>query len=146
MDRCPFYLCTNVAACIMLLPLPLVATAQQRIAVDDAVRVAEQFIQAGDYDTKRNCPESLQQADQARLFDMQRHCRNYDASEATAFAVSDEDRLFRVYFRKSPPEYYDGRESFRVVEVRLFENCPLNGCVALKDIELYLPDGARVLE
>lgn len=119
--------------------------AQEQTTADDAVREAEAFIRDGRYGVKRECPEQLRRLDSAGQFDMQRHCRDYDASETTAFAASDAGAFFRVFFRKVPAEYADGRESFRVVEV-FRHPCPVAGCVVLKDIELFLSNGSRILE
>jgi len=138
--------CLNAVVYCGPLGFLLLATAQESVTIDAAVRAAERFIRTGHYDVKRDCPEPLQRQDDAGLFDMQRHCRDYDASESIAYAVSDERGFFRVYFRKSPPEQDGDRESFRVVEVEARPGCPADGCASLKDVELFLPAHARVFE
>jgi hypothetical protein len=79
------------------------------------------------------------------LYDMQPPCRQYQASEPVAFAALDVDEMVRVFFRKVPPDIENGSESFRVVEV-FSADSEIGAAVVLKDIELYLPEGATILQ
>jgi hypothetical protein len=122
----------------------LAASTTELESQEVAVQLAEQYIRSNSYDTERKCPESLARLDAVGAFNMQPHCRHYRASEATVFAVLDEEILWRVFFRKAPPRYEEGRESFRVVEV--FRTASESAArVALKDIELFLPENATLL-
>jgi hypothetical protein len=111
---------------------------------EDAVKVAEQFIRDGHYDTARKCPEELARLDAQGHYDMQPHCQHYAAAEPHAFAVQETEIFWVVYFRKVPPTCHEGEESLRVVQV-FRSSFPTGPRVILKDIELSMSKEAEVL-
>lgn len=104
-----------------------------------AIRTAEKFIVSEGYSIKRKCPNRLQKLDDQGSYDMQRHCKDYDASEAKAFAILNADIFWRLYFRKNPSEVVYGHESFRIVQISLEHGTKLH------DIELTIDKEATII-
>lgn len=106
----------------------------------EAIEVAEEFIVSNGYSSKRVCPAELQKLDDSDQYEMQPNCSAYEASERKAYAVLNVGIFWRVYFRKSPSETYDGKEIFRVIQIY-----PEHGA-RLHDVELSIDKNALLVK
>jgi len=127
------------------LTLGSAAQAVDTDSVEGAIEIAEQYIRNGQYDMPRPCPEGLLYLEAQDFSDEQPPCQHYTASEATAFAVQSSDAVWRVFFRKIVAVDGEQGESFRIIEV-LRNDSPQQPRVVLKDIELFLPANATLLD
>ena len=123
---------------------PLWADAVDTATLQGAVRAAEQFLLDNGYGTERSCPADLRYKDQIGEFDMQPHCRDYNASEVKAYAVLETEVFWRVFFRKIPPLIHEGVETYRIVHVYRDWAQP-DSPVRLYDIEFSLDPEATLL-
>ena len=124
---------------------PLWADPLDTTTAQGAVRAAEQFLLDNGYGTARACPDDLRYKDELGEFDMQPHCRDYDASEVEAYAVLETEILWRVFFRKIPRLIHDGVENYRIVHVYRDRAQP-DSPVKLHDVELGLAPEATILQ
>lgn len=124
---------------------PLWADSVDTTTLQGAVRAAEQFLLDNGYGTERLCPVDLQYKDELGEFDMQPHCRDYNASEVEAYAVLEIEIFWRVYFRKIPPLIHDGVEIYRIVQVYR-DGAQPDSPVKLHDVEFALDPDATILQ